>query len=288
MTSISRTLRITAATAAVFACALAPLSPAQASTVPHWGVWTAGESSGTGTVDFGDTTLPSASFDVTGAWDAAEIYNVTDESEWFTSETPIGSVFGANGPSSSNNFLKVTSVDNVTDDAVVTVTFSTPTIAGNFAFAVTDIDTDYVSISAKDPSWVDGEGLSGETILGSATDQAFNFCDVSDSPGGCSETAVPGIYTYSGSVLVKDNGPDDGSSAWFRPDAAISSITFEYRNLDETNSSSFRIWMAQLAPEAVAPLADTGVSPSVIAGMFGFGAALLAAGGLLMIRRRRS
>lgn len=288
MKSISRSIRIFAAAAAGLACALAPLAPAQASTIPHWGVWTAGETSGTGIVDFGDTNLPSASFEVSDSWDAAEIYNVSDESEWFTADTPIGSVFGANGPSASNNFLKVTSVDNVTDDAVVTLTFSTPTTAGNFAFAVTDIDTDYVSISAKDPSWVDGEGLSGETIVGSATDQAFNFCDVSDSPGGCSDTAVPGLYTYSGNVLVKDNGPDDGSSAWFRPDAAISSIRFEYRNLDETNSSSFRIWMAQLGPEPAAPLADTGISPSVIAGLVGLGAALVSAGGLLMVRGRWS
>ncbi len=221
--------------------------------------------------------MVNATWSVNGAG-AYSIIGVDGGDEYFVAGTPIGEVFGANGPTGTSNYLRAESEDDLVTPVIITVTFESAVAAGLLGFAVSDLDSDHVTVTATDGS---GTALTGTEIVGTATDSAFNFCDYPDSP--CTDTAVPAITENANDVLA--TGVDtntDGSTAWFRPSVAVKTVTFTYLNDDEGNSSSSRYWFAQTA----APLPDTGLSGSSMMALFAVGAALLAAGGLLIARRR--
>ncbi len=266
-TSLATTL---VATASALALSLAPLAPASAAT-SAWGVWTDDTK-----LTFSSAGLVNATWTVTGDQEY-EILPTDEDDEYFVAATPIGAVFGANGPSSTENYLKAESQDDTTTPIVVTVTFDSAVGAGLLGFAVSDLDTDNVTVTATGAS---GSALTGAEIVGTATDSAFNFCNYPDSP--CEDTAVPQITQNANNVVatgVESN--TDGSTAWFRPSVAVKTVTFTYLN-DDDSASSGRYWFAQTA----APLPDTGLSGSALITLFVVGASLLAAGGLLVARRR--
>lgn len=259
------------ATASALALSLAPLAPATAAS-SAWGVWTDDTK-----LTFSGGGLVNATWAVTGYLDY-EILATDEDGEYFVAGTPIGAVFGANGPSSSENYLKAESQDDTTTPVVVTVTFDSAVGAGLLGFAVSDLDSDHVTITATGAT---GSALTGTEIVGTATDSAFNFCDYPDST--CSDTAVPTITQNANDVVATgvETGTD-GSTAWFRPSVAVKTVTFTYLNDDDEASSTGRYWFAQ----TVAPLPDTGLSSSSMITLLAVGAALLAAGGLMIARRR--
>lgn len=265
------------ATASALALSLAPLAPASAAT-SAWGVWPeiAPGAFSSQPLTFSGTGTVNATWTLTGA-DSYEVIATDVDNEYFVAGTPIGAVFGANGPSSTDNYLKATSQDDTTTPVVLTVTFASAVSAGNLGFAVSDLDTDHVTVTATDGS---GGALTGAQIVGTATSDAFNFCNYTDSP--CSDTAVPTVTQNANDVVATGVvSGTDGSTAWFRPSVAVKTVTFTYLNDDAGNSSSGRYWFAQNAP-----LPDTGLNGSTLITLFVVGASLLAAGGLLVARRR--
>ena len=276
---------MTGASVAAIALALAPLSPASAASTAAWGVWDLNilTAVNTETVTFGSSSLPDATFTISGTYTTAEVLNVDDGDEWFTAETPIGAVFGANGPSATNNFLKIESTTTTTDLVTLTVTFASPTKANDLGVAVSDLDSDEVTVSATDAN---GNALTGAQLVGTASPDAFNWCNVANSPGGCTDTDTPNITVNASDVFAAGaQQGTDGSTAWFQPSVGVKTITYVYKNDDtNTQTSTVRFWLAQ--KESALP--NTGVSASSMLGMFGFGAALLAAGALIVVRRRRA
>lgn len=283
------TIRVAGAAVATIALALAPLAPAQAST-PSWGVWTdlaPAEADAPGSISFGNSSFPNATFAMSGQYDPLEtgVDTVYMSDEYFTADTPIGAVFGANGPQTSDgsaNFYLVESTSNNSDEAILTVTFASPTTAGNLAFAVSDLDSDHVTVTATDGN---DAAATGDQIIGSASPSSFNFCDVSAPPAACgSDTVGPLVTIGATDVLAAGvESGTDGSTAWFQPSVAISTVTFTF-STDDGSGSGSRYWFAQ---KDTAALPDTGASASTMMGMFGVGSAMLAAGAMFILRRRQ-
>jgi LPXTG-motif cell wall-anchored protein len=266
------------ATASALALSLAPLAPASAAT-SAWGVWSEVAPSVTPSANltFAGTGMVNANYTVNGAG-SQTVIGVAGGDEYFVAGTPIGSVFGANGPTGDNNYLRTESENDTVTPVVITVTFDSAVEAGLLGFAVSDLDSDHVTVTATGAT---GSALTGTELVGSATDGAFNFCNYTDSP--CSDTAVPTITVNANDVLATGvDANSDGSTAWFRPSVAVKTVTFTYLNDDNTNVSSTRYWFAQTA----AALPDTGVSSSTVIILMVVGASLLAAGGLMVARRR--
>lgn len=290
MKNSSRTLKVAGAAVATLALALAPLAPAHADT-SAWGVWTdLAPANGVvpGSLSFGNSAFPDATFAMSGQYDPIEtgVETVYMQDEYFTADTPIGAVFGANGPQSSDgtaNLFLIQSTSTNSDEAVLTVTFASPTTAGNLGFAVSDLDSDHVTVTATDGS---GAAVSGEQLVGSASPNSFNFCDVTAPPAACgSDTVGPLITVGATDVLAAGiESGTDGSTAWFQPTVAISTVTFTF-STDDGSSSGSRYWFAQ---KESAALPNTGASASTMLGMFGIGSALLAAGAVIVIRRRQA
>ena len=276
---------IAGASIAAVALALAPLAPASAAPATAWGVWDLSILSAVNsdTVTFGNPLFPDATYTLSGTIGSADVYNVDDEDEWFSAETPIGAVFGANGPSATNNFLKLETTTTTTDIITLTVTFASATTANNLGFAVSDLDSDEVTVSATDAN---GAALTGEQIVGTASPDAFNWCNAAGSPGTCTDTDTPTITVNASDVFAAGTQEgSDGSTAWFQPSVGVKTITFAYKNDDtNTQTSTSRYWFAQKESS----LPNTGASALTMLGMFGFGAVLLAAGALMVARRRRA
>ncbi len=281
--TIRKTFTLAGIIAASSALALAPLLPAAAATDDvAWGSWGAvGPSSlSAETVTFTGTNFVNGTWAVTGAA-GYEILDTTTAGEYFTAETPIGTAFSANGPDLGANFLKVTMPAG--GQSTLTVTFDAAVPADQLGIAVSDIDTDHVSISGTDAN--DG-ALTGAQINGSATTQGFNFCAVTDPPSACGgDTDTPSLSTGATDVTATGTSAGtDGSSAWFRPNTTVKSLSFTFFNDDSGNTSSERVWLVQKYTPA--PLPNTGVNGGLVAGIAGLSIALIAAGGLIVARRR--
>lgn len=259
--------------------ALLLAAPANATSFKSWGVWS------DGSIAFSGTNAVDATYTLDSGVQSSEIITTDYDNEYFTADSPIGEIFGTNGPDSTNNYLKVSTQDDQTTDAVVEITFDSAVAAGDLALAVSDIDSDHVTITMNDDS---SNSLTGVEINGSATTSAFNFCDYSAS--SCSDTSVPDIATNGNNVVAtgQDSGTD-GSTAWFRPSVAVKSITLTIRNDDSSNNSSTeRIWLAQLSEGSSSSsnsphLANTGANDGAQLPI----AAALVAGGLALVARNR-
>jgi len=272
------------AAASAVVLALAPLAPASASTAPTaWGVW--GDDSPSAPIDwpltFSAGGMVDATFSVTGT---SDVWSPSTDQfpEYFVAASPIGAVFGANGPGSTNNRLLPRSQNDTTTPVVVVVTFDSAVAAGNLGFAVSDLDLGNVTVTATDGS---GAPLTGAQIVGDATTTAFNLCDFAGSP--CTNTNVPTITQDAFGVTAQGNLiSSTGSTAWFRPSAEVKTVTFTYLNQDDEDPTSGRFWFAQTIVPAPAPLPDTGLSSPAVITLLVAGSSLLLAGGLLVARRR--
>lgn len=237
--------------------------PASAATVGEWAKWD-GDS-----LNFSNSNMSDATYTVSN-YDESGFYSPADEGEGFSATTPIGSIIGANATSSKNLFLKVVTIADNTEIAVVTITFDTATPADNLVLALSDVDSDQAVIEMTDGNAV---ALTGAEIIGTATDTGFNFEDLTSSDH-------PTVVAGASSVTI-DDAPDgtDGATGWVRPNVAVKTITISISTEDGAPSSQ-RIWIGQLGDEELAP---TGSSNSLYLVAFA-GAAILAAAGI--VRRR--
>lgn len=266
---MNKTLRKIGATFSVAAIAgLGVALPASAATFAEWGVWQSDE--GGDFLTFVDPSLSDATFTVTNESDW-ELYSPDGEGEGFTADSPVGSILGDNTSSTQNLFLKVETIDDNAEAAVVAITFDDAVPANNLVLALSDVDSDHAVIEMTDSN---GDQLFGTEIIGTATETGFNFEDLTSNDH-------PTVVSGASSVTVGD-APDgtDGSTGWVRPSLDVKTITITINTEDE-NFSSERIWIGQIGDEELAP---TGSADSMYLVAFA-GAAILATVG---IARRRT
>lgn len=307
MTFRSARLLTPVALTALVVC-LSPVA-AHATATGTWGGWSETANSGVPALD-GTSVL---SFPGAGAvqagwtfdgWNGYASIQTTDvNNEYFTSDTPIGAVFGTNGPSADTSYLKITA-DSTDIPVLVTITFATPVPADTLGFAISDLDSDFVTVSATN---ADGVQLGDDALRGSAgatlADLAFNFCQVATAPLTCEgDTAAP-VVTSDGLGLVTATGSEsgtEGATAWFQPSEAVKSLEIALTNVDDEGPSNVRLWVAQLPAAAETPvpvpsttpvtaegtLAATGANTTALP--WGIGALVAGAAALVLVRRRNA
>ncbi len=152
-----------------------------------------------------------------------------------TGSTPFGAVFGtSNGLTYLSNGMAAGKSESVT-----TLTFSNPTPVGTWGLALGDIDAESVTISATNAS---GQPVSTANWFQSA----FNYAGAADAP-----TWSSGTSTLTGNVQ-----DTTGASGWFKPTAAVKTITFTQRKL--SGFPSYQLWLAT----DTQPIPTASASPS--------------------------
>ena len=312
MISKSRIVAVVSATLTLTTLAFA--NPAAASPAQAWGSWTINNAGDAGTIDF-STGLVDATWAISSVFGEVgsnpEIYvkptagTGNGDAEYFDSNTAIGAAFGTNGPTGTDNFLKV-GIPNRRNarnwgSLVLTVTFASAVDANKLAIAVSDIDSDEVRFRAEDAS---GARLTVPQLIGSVgatkDDTLFNFCSGVTDPNSVCNGETNQVNNISqdlagGSLDYGDPGDSGawnttGASAWVRPSSAVKKIVFEMWNAD-SSISSIRLWMAQLpgVPTSTTPtgLANTGANSQGVATIAtGLVIAGLAASTIRLRRRR--
>jgi hypothetical protein len=263
--------------------ALSTFSPASAAFTVDYGVWSepalnAETGAYTGTVTFVGSTMTNATYSTTFTPETtSNDVTVQDASEeWISEETPFGKVFGSNGSSESNNYLKTEP-----DEAATTViTFETTVEAGSLGIFFGDFDVDAAVVSAQNAA---GDALTGDELVGSSTSNGFNLCDVKKNvPTVCEDSEdpkdVPSFVKAANSVTFDSTevGEDVGVNAWLQPSVEVSTITVVH-----TGSGSLRIG---LAGPTIPTLAETGTTKS---DLFALAAALMMIGFISVVHARR-
>lgn len=214
----------------------------------------------TGTIDFDVVGLPDATFSVNKSEADGQDTKLTtsdDSGEWMTAASPFGQIFGASGPSSTTQFLKVRIDDSV---ATTTISFARPVPANVLGFAIGDIDVDQMVIAGTTG---DGSPVSGDQLAGST----FNLCNVPEPKAeSCDGVDEPYFApTWEPATMTLAYPPDedtDGAIAWFRPTVTISSLTFTYSTTGFSNPS-VRLWFAGLSSSVTGTVAFPAGSAAV-------------------------
>jgi len=206
--------------AACVALIIAPTLSAQAATTSYWGAWS-DPSSGSGTLTFSDPASINATYS-TKDTDSVES-DAGSDGKWLPESSPVGADWGATGPVDAKTRLRLHAVHETPGE--LNVVFDENVSAGSLAIAVSDVDGDAVTISAKDDS---GNDLSFTEINGTVQTQVFNFCTFSPAPSDCSgDTDVPVLTNTATSVTADGSASNtEGATVWFVPSAAVKSIKF--------------------------------------------------------------
>lgn len=282
---------------ATTALALATV-PANAVTKNTWGHWSFTNSS---TTDAGRLTFSAGQVNATWTASGDNGWSVDVDtqatSEYFDAATPIGSAFSANGPKSTNNFIRMYAGAGVDRQTYLFVNFATPVPAGDLAIAVSDIDSDYMLVDGKDASdnniaVADLIGTAGSTSNLNAL--SFNFCaNRTTSPCSNDTDVVPVSQSMATQLKFGDYSTNtwntDGASVWIHPSVSVSSLRFQLFNGD-TNESSERVWIVQRnegpASSSTDELSNTGTDyvpvAAIATGLVAFGYGMVATS-----RRRR-
>jgi LPXTG-motif cell wall-anchored protein len=270
--------------------------PASAATINTWGHWSFTNSS---TTDAGNLTFSTGQANATWTASGDSGWSVDTDthatSEYFNAATPIATAFSANGPKSTNNYIRMYAGAGVNQQTYLFVNFATPVPAGDLAIAVSDIDSDYMLVDGKDAS---DNNIAVADLIGTAGTTSnldalsFNFCvNRTTSPCSNNTEVVHVTQTMPTQLQFGDYASNtwntDGASAWIHPSTTVSSLRFQLYNGD-TNESSERVWIVQ-KNEGTLPtdLANTGSNNLQVVAV----AAALIAGGYGMVattRRRRS
>jgi hypothetical protein len=286
---------LTVALATLATVSISVSSPASAAAVNSWGEWQYASEMDTnsGVINFG-TGQVGATWSSAGSSSLNnEIIATNVDGEFMDSHTPIAAAFSANSSSLNFNYLKAHVA--AADLNIVTVTFATPVPAGDLGIAISDIDSDQVTVSGTTDgtTTIPTEQLGG-TALANASTLAFNFC-AHRATGPCSNNTevVPVTYMQDeikfGAMSDTSVWGTDGSSGWIHPSVAVKTLRFYIENGDQANDSSERIWFVQKSEGTTTGtgLANTGINSqgefSTAAGIVFAGFGLLA---LSAIRRR--
>jgi hypothetical protein len=271
--------------------AISAVAPAFAATVSDYGVWSepvlnSESGSYSGTISFAGTT-PGATYETVFSFvdDTDNEVEISDTSEeWISEGTPFGAVFGSNGPSTTNNFLRTgVTVTSDLSSATTTITFESPVPADSLGVVIADLDLDSATISAKSAT---DTALTGDELVGSANPIGFNMCDTDKNiPTVCEDVEdpkdVPLVTKNANDVYVVNSevGEDVGVSAWVKPSAEISSLTIVHIGLG--SPSTVKIVLAGLP---IPTLAETGTTKS---DLFALAAALMMIGFISVVHARR-
>jgi hypothetical protein len=271
--------------------ALSAVAPGFAVNASDYGVWSepvlnSESGSYSGTISFAGTT-PGATYetvfsDVGSQNNEVEISDTSEE--WISEGTPFGAVFGSNGSSTTNNFLRTgVTVTSDLSSATTTITFESPVPADSLGVVIADLDLDSATISAKSAT---DTALTGDELVGSANPIGFNMCDTDKNiPTVCEDVEdpkdVPLVTKNANDVYVVNSevGEGVGVSAWVKPSAEISSLTIVHIGLGSL--STVRIVLAGLP---IPTLAETGTTKS---DLFALAAALMMIGFISVVHARR-
>jgi hypothetical protein len=315
----------TLATALALSVALPASAALAASTAAPgvWATWTGATDAAESSFAFVGTvyggTVAMTKTDNSNLLSTNGVYAV-DGGSYFTAATPIGQVFGPNGPAGSNAYrdrvggaitgsISPSSVRDVSPlglaelgaTSTTVFTFATPVPAGALGIGIQDFDEDQATISATDAA---GNPVSGSDIIGDVGGVlAFNECSFTPQPTDCVDGLGP--YTASPMAFLADTsvwvihpfaGPAEvGSNVWLRPAVAIKTLTIVHTSDGDDDSSAIDVSLAMVtaAPggseAASAPvLAATGTDAAPLT-VVGAVLALLGAGVVAtrVISRRR-
>jgi hypothetical protein len=216
-----------------------------------YGGWTlsGANPSWTGTLDVSAVGFPSATY-TTNSNTPMTPSGVTT---FLGTGTPFGAVFGS---SQGVRYLNLrTSAGNLT--SITTMTFSSSTPPSGWGFAVFDVDADQVTITAVGPS-----GPLAPAALG--FQGGFNLCVSSPRPPSCDQPPfvdVP-VWDPTSGTLAGNGANTDGPAAWFRPSAAIESLTFTYSPLGPSPSIALHFAsLTSVISGSVVLQTDTGPAP---------------------------
>ena len=296
---MNRNIRgIVAAVAGLGMASALVASPAAATLViGNWGVWETSFVNSydqAGSVTFADAAQGTLDYTITFDSAGSDAYAYTETSnekgDWVPVGSPAADIFGANGPSDTDNMLILDS--SSANTATMTITFKEPVAANNLGFVVMDIDSD----GNSDPDESDRVTIEATKTDGSNLTSAelkagvFNTCNVAvaDMPDSCSGTTdatVPTITeptatsVYFQGDLTANN---EGSSGWINPTVEVKSVSLTWTGND--SGSSLRVFAAVKPTPA---LANTGVDvTSGLLAALAFGA--LGAAAVIITRRRQA
>ena len=281
-----KTLVKTLTTAATcVALMIAPTLSAQAAAPSYWGAWS-DPANGSGTLTFADPASINATYS-TKDTDSVES-DAGSDGKWLPESSPVGADWGATGPSDTKTRFRLDAVHETPGE--LNVVFDQEVAAGDLAIAVSDVDGDAVTISAKDEA---GNDLTFTEINGTVDTQVFNFCTFSPAPSDCSgDTDVPVLTNTATSVTADGSASNtEGATVWFVPSAAVKSIKFVsdiHGAPSEVGHHDFYIAEKPgINPVAynTGGLAHTGGEQANLTFLVVL-AVLLAGGGVLVIRRR--
>jgi LPXTG-motif cell wall-anchored protein len=276
--------------------------PAEAATINTWGHWSFTDAN---TTNAGNLTFSTGQVNATwtalgdNGWSVDADTHAT--SEYFDAATPIASAFSANGPSSTNNYIRMYAGAGVNQQTDLFINFATPVPAGDLAIAVSDIDSDHMLVDGKDGS---DNNIAVADLVGTAGSVSnlnalsFNFCADRTTTPCANNTDVVNVSQSTSTQLKfgdfsSNTWNTDGASVWIHPSTTVSSLRFQLFNGD-TNESSERVWIVQ-KNEGAAPTTPT--TPTGLANTGSDNLPLIAlAGGLVATgygmaattRRRRS
>ena len=231
-----------------------------------WGIWAAADvtDAPVGTIGFGSTTVPSASYVYTqiSGDTGVEIGIVNDKQMWVGASTAPGAVFGPNGPSDIENLLDYDA--NEASEATLVITFEAEVPANELGFVIMDIDGENSALPEDtDRFTVEATNAAGTDLTSSELNGGvFNFCNepVAEMPGDCGGTAYTGVPTVTEptatSVFFQAdllNSTDEGDSGWVNPTAAVKTMTVTWLSQDGGSSAKLAIAVKKAA------LPDTGI-----------------------------
>ena len=259
-----------------------------------WGIWAAEDvlDATAGTIGFGSTTVPSASFVYTedSGDTGVEIATVNDKDMWVPASSTVGAVFGANGPSDIENLLDYDA--NETSEATLVITFDAEVPANELGLVIMDIDSSNSGLAADaDRFTVEATNAAGTDLTSSELNGgAFNFCNVpvAEMPGDCGDTVYAGVPTVTEptatSVLLQgdlSNSTDEGDSGWVNPTAAVKTLTVTWLSQDGGSSAKLAIAVKESALPDTGLDVTTGALTALVLGVLG-------AVALIATRRRRA
>lgn len=245
-----RLLALAAVIAAAIGGGVGVPSPAAAATVGTWAEWDEpGGSAGARTGIVSIAALPALEATVTST--AGAFARASGASTWLSEGTPVGAVYGS---SRGQAYVTVGAASGA--PSVTTYTFSRPTPASGWAFALGDIDADQVRVTATAP---DGSAVPAAAL---GFRGGFNYCaeGLAGKPScsGSSPVVAGDVATWNPDTQILVGNPSaadtQGAAGWFEPSLPLATLTLEFSV--RSGIPIFQTWFASLARDITGTLTD--------------------------------
>jgi uncharacterized repeat protein (TIGR01451 family) len=232
--------RIGVGALATLTCAVTCTGTALASN-GEYAEWTLSGKSGTIAVP--STGFPAGTFTT----DAGGLQIPSGNSSFLNASTPIGAEFGS---SQGRGYLKFGTAAGG-KPSTTTITFDSPTPAGDWGFALGDIDADHAKITATDAN---GMALTAAQL---GFQRAFNYCGSAPLPSACKSKVSTDKPTWdpATSSLIGNVRDTDGASGWFKPTVPIKSLKIVFSV--QSGIPVGQLWIAAKWPKGKPDIALT-------------------------------